>query len=134
MQQLPVFVYGTLRPGCANFSWTLDGNTTSITPATLDAAVMYRGPGFPYVAAGDGVVVGDLIDLVPGRYRDVLATLDRLEGYDPDRRGGSNHYDRVQRTVTTADGPRPAWVYMVASGPGREPIRSGDWLAAAVAG
>lgn len=132
MKQLPVFVYGTLRPGCGNFAWTLAGNTAAITPATLDGATMYRGPGFPYVAAGDGVVVGDLIDITADRYDDVLATLDGLEGYRPGHRGGS-HYDRVQCTVMTPDGPRQAWVYMVNQQLGREPIPSGDWLVATTA-
>ena len=41
----------------------------------------------------------------------MLADLDRREGYDPDDPAGSA-YLRRRTTVTTADGPAEAWVYV----------------------
>ena len=125
MDQLPVFVYGTLRPGRGNYGWALSGRTVNEEPATLAGAVMHHGPGFPYVVTGDGVVVGDLIEVDPAAYDDVMASLDALEGYRPARR--SNLYDRVVTSVRTATGPRKAWVYLAARVPAGPLVASGEW-------
>lgn len=126
MDQLPVFVYGTLRPGLGNYRWLLAGQTVHEQPATLPDAVMHEGPGFPYVVDGDGVVRGDLVEVRADVYVEVLASLDSLEGYSPSRR--ANHYDRVVRTVDTSAGPRQTWVYLAAATPDGPVVASGDWL------
>ncbi len=129
--QLPVFVYGTLRPGFGNYSWALAGKTVAETDATLPNSVMHHGGGFPLVVHGDATVTGVAIDVDPDRYGDVLAALDALEGYRP--AGRSNLYDRVVRTVYTPSGPRRAWVYLYAADglDTRPVIASGDWATVA---
>ncbi len=138
MTNLPFFVYGTLRPGQGNYR-LLAGQTVAEFPATLPGHALY-GPGLPYVTAGeeDSAVVGDLIYVAAERHAEVLARLDCLEGYRPDR--SDNHYDREARTVryVDVDGAEAttlAWVYLA----GRwarerlrlgERIAGGDWLAA----
>ena len=134
----PFFVYGTLRPGQGNYR-LLAGRTVDERPATLPGHALY-GPGLPYVTEGeeDSAVVGTLIFVAPERYDEVLADLDRLEGYRP---GGTwSHYDREARPVRYVgdDGGEAttvAWVYLA----GREArsrlrpserITGGDWLAA----
>lgn len=136
MTNHPFFVYGTLRPGQANHARLLAGRTVAEVPAILGGHALY-GPGLPYVTAGERAcsVVGDLIFVGPESYVEVLADLDRLEGYDP---GRPSHYERVARTVRYLgpDGCETtvlAWVYLAGPmarkhlGPA-ERIVSGDWL------
>ncbi|MCQ4043599.1 gamma-glutamylcyclotransferase family protein [Streptantibioticus rubrisoli] len=131
--RLPVFVYGTLRPGEANHG-LLRGRTAAETPAVLSGALLYEGPGYPYAVddPGGGEIHGELIDPLPQVYEAVLADLDRLEEYVPGAPG--NLYERVAREVRPTSGrPRSAWVYFAAPATARVlrangvPIRSGDW-------
>lgn len=131
---LPFFVYGTLRPGEGNHDLYLRGRTCSEEPGRLTGAVLYDGPGYPYVVEQPGgEVLGDLVTALPEEYGRLLRELDRLEEYVPgDPR---NLYERVGRDVVRADGSRVrAWVYLAASPvAARLRIRGtvipgGDWL------
>ncbi|WP_149183219.1 gamma-glutamylcyclotransferase family protein [Streptomyces sp. TRM49041] len=130
MSELPIFVYGTLRPGAYNHDRFLKGRTGAEEPARLPGALLHDGPGYPYVARGDGEVVGDLVHAAPGRYRELLSVLDRLEDFL-----GPGHplnvYEREARDVVRVrDGSAVrAWVYVAA--PRTElgaPVPGGDWL------
>ncbi|GGR75139.1 gamma-glutamylcyclotransferase [Streptomyces aureoverticillatus] len=114
-EHLPVFVYGTLRPGERNHAAYLRGRITSTTPARLPHTVLYAGPGYPYAVETPEAtqVDGDLITPDPTAYETLLAALDHLEDYSPgDPR---NLYERVAREVTCEDGTRTrAWVYVAA--------------------
>ncbi|MGW1888982.1 gamma-glutamylcyclotransferase family protein [Streptomyces sp. NPDC002004] len=133
--RLPFFVYGTLRPGEVNHDLFLRGRTASEEPGRLGGAVLYDGPGYPYVVEepGGSVVRGELVTALPEVYGELLGALDRLEEYAPgDPR---NLYERVARDVTRPDGTAVrAWVYVAAPGVAvrlrahGHPIGSGDWL------
>ncbi|MEV5505351.1 gamma-glutamylcyclotransferase family protein [Streptomyces orinoci] len=112
MPQLPLFVYGTLRPGRHNYARYLQGHTTAEKPARLRGAALYEGPGYPFaVPAPHSQVHGDLITLAPAGYAAVLTTLDALEGYAPG--APDNLYERVALPVELPTGERPpAWVYL----------------------
>lgn len=136
-EQLPVFVYGTLRPGQRLHRLLADA-TTNAERAVLPGHQLYGvGMAFPYVTpatAPGRQVVGDLLDLDPDAYPQVLARLDQVEGYHPDHEGQS-HYLRRQVAVQVAGQSRSAWVYL--AGPGAAECLtddllspSGDWLAA----
>ncbi|ORT61897.1 gamma-glutamylcyclotransferase family protein [Streptomyces sp. CB03238] len=121
MRELPFFVYGTLRPGEYNHDLFLRGRTAAEESARLTGALLYEGPGYPYLVRGAGQVVGELISAAPGGYEELLAVLDRLEhGYERE----------VCEVVRARDGAMVrAWVY-VATPAVRlgEPIAGGDWL------
>ncbi|MFE1958089.1 gamma-glutamylcyclotransferase family protein [Streptomyces sp. NPDC059479] len=132
--ELPFFVYGTLRPGEPNYDLCLRGRTAHEEPARLEGALLYDGPGYPYVIEDRGTVVGDLITAKPGQYGELLAVLDELEEYfapgDP-----ANVYERVARDVLSAGGTTvSAWVYFAAPRVAHELrargrlIAGGDWL------
>ncbi|WP_446041366.1 gamma-glutamylcyclotransferase family protein [Streptomyces sp. SID1121] len=145
-EELPFFVYGTLRPGEDNYELFLRGRTTGEEPARLEDAALYDGPGYPYAIETPGAtVVGEIVSALPGAgpgpgaepgsYRELLAVLDELEEYmapgDP-----RNLYERVPRDVRRADGGTVrAWVYFAAPRVARElraagrPIAGGDWIA-----
>ncbi len=118
---LPFFVYGTLRPGEVNHELFLRGRTASEEPATLQDAVLYDGPGYPYAVHRPGAtIVGELITAAPGGYRALLAALDRLEEYEGPGRPG-NVYDRIAREALRPDGTSVrAWVYLAS------PLIAGD--------
>lgn len=130
---LPFFVYGTLRPGEANHDLFLRGRTRSEEPARLAGAVLYAGPGYPYlVEEPGGVVHGELVTARPETYGRLLGELDRLEECVPgDPR---SLYERVERDVLRADGGTArAWVYVAAPAVAAHlhrhgtRIEGGDW-------
>lgn len=128
--ELPFFVYGTLRPGEVNHDLFLRGRTAAEEPARLAGALLYDGPGYPYAAPGEGAVAGELVTAAPGAYGELLAVLDRLEDYF-----GPGHprnlYERRRCEVRRLrDGATvPAWVYLAAPGAALGPlIDGGDWL------
>ncbi|MEV0525087.1 gamma-glutamylcyclotransferase family protein [Streptomyces sp. NPDC050439] len=113
--RLPFFVYGTLRPGERHHDVHLRGGIATECPARLPGAVLYEGPGYPYLVKGpeSGPVHGELITATPSAYDRLIADLDVLEGYAPgDPR---NLYERVEREVILLGGaPASAWVYVAA--------------------
>ncbi|MFG2328506.1 gamma-glutamylcyclotransferase family protein [Streptomyces sp. NPDC048604] len=129
-EQLPFFVYGTLRPGEVNHDLFLRGRVTAEEPARLTGALLYDGPGYPYAAHGDGRVAGELVTAAPGAYAELLVVLDRLEDYFGPRHP-RNLYERERREVLRLrDGATvPAWVYFAAPAARLGPlIGGGDWL------
>ncbi|MGW1496492.1 gamma-glutamylcyclotransferase family protein [Streptomyces sp. NPDC002402] len=134
-EELPFFVYGTLRPGEGNHDLFLHGRTAAEEPAVLADAVLYEGPGYPYalLEPGGGTVAGEVVTAAPGEYGELLAVLDRLEEYVAPGHP-RNLYDRVAREVRRPDGTAVrAWVYVAAPGVARKlrttgtPIPGGDW-------
>jgi gamma-glutamylcyclotransferase (GGCT)/AIG2-like uncharacterized protein YtfP len=127
--RLPVFVYGTLRPGEKNYPLFLAGKTRDETPATTEGQLFFvRDGGYPYVLPFSGRVVGALVDLLPSVYDQTLNQLDLLEEYDP-RNEAASLYLRRPCIVTAAEGSRrTAWIYFW-NGPERagEKIESGDF-------
>lgn len=133
---VPFFVYGTLRPGEGNYSWSLKGNTTREERATLTGGAMYNAGGFPYVIrdeSADTKVVGEVCWVTDEAYAEVESALNHLEGYYGP--GYRNHYDRESVTVTLDSGEQvQALVYLVPEHNKKrivaqcDLIASGDWL------
>jgi gamma-glutamylcyclotransferase (GGCT)/AIG2-like uncharacterized protein YtfP len=125
---LPVFVYGTLRPGAWNHDRFLaPWLAAPCRPARLAGHALHHLGGLPYVVADPTMtagVAGELADLDPDRLGDAIHELDLLEDVD----GG--HYVRVEVAVV---GGERAWVYVAgplvadALGPGTA-VGHGDWL------
>lgn len=124
--ELPIFCYGTLRPGWSNSRIWMgradvahDGACYAIGVALHDA-----GP-FPYARSStNSVTAGALIMPHPGLYGDILERLDMLEGVP-------NHYHRTTVAVHTPYGIECAWIYLAASDVSRLPeVPSNDWTQA----
>lgn len=125
---LPVFVYGTLRPGGWNHDrWLAPWLAEPSEPALLPGHGLHALDGLPYVVAGPGgPVAGAVARLDPDRRVVALAALDRLEGVD------DGHYARVDVVL---DGGARAWAWMAGAGVARRLseatlVVGGDWLAA----
>ncbi len=130
-RQLPFFVYGTLLPGQPNaYVW---GQSIVVQDkATLTPGRLYDLGDYPIcVETADGLVHGLVITVRTTDYDAVLAELDALEGYMPDRPDESE-YIRVSRKVQLENGTAvTAWVYIAPPHftPMLPMIPDGDWLA-----
>ncbi|MBV9791107.1 MAG: gamma-glutamylcyclotransferase [Chloroflexi bacterium] len=135
-EHLPVFVYGTLRAGQANWRRYLQGKTLSTHPAIAPDHKMYA-TNYAYVTDAPGQqIVGELVEIRPECYERVMQDLDRLEDYDPLDLEHSL-YVRVERDVLVV-GAAPnaccrAWIYHLnprrhASFSDADLVAGGDWL------
>lgn len=135
-EQLPVFVYGTLRTGQGNWRRYLQGKTSAQRPAIAPDHKMYA-TNYAYVTDAPGQqIVGELVEIWPECYGRVMRDLDRLEDYDP-LDPEHSLYVRVEREVLLVDAEphrrRRAWIYHL--NPRRHDafsdadlVADGDWL------
>jgi gamma-glutamylcyclotransferase (GGCT)/AIG2-like uncharacterized protein YtfP len=88
---LRVFVYGTLKPGEANYQKYCADKVISTTPAIALGELFALPMGFPAMTSGNKPVHGYLLcfsDL------EILTELDDLEDYLPTRAESDNLYNR----------------------------------------
>jgi gamma-glutamylcyclotransferase (GGCT)/AIG2-like uncharacterized protein YtfP len=84
--------------------------------------------GYPYLTSGKGKVFGEMMELLPEQYEEVLRKLDELEEYDP-RDEKHSAYLRRRIEAVLEDGERiTVWAYYwnCPEISGRR-IRSGDF-------
>lgn len=126
---LPVFVYGTLRPGQTNYG-LLRGFTVTETPAQIANMDLFALPDYPMALSGSRIVVGDLLFLTPTSYRSLLLRLDDLEGWIPEL--PNCQFRRIQcRATIQGQGEHDAWMYIgnrTYLGTEPELIDHGDWV------
>jgi gamma-glutamylcyclotransferase (GGCT)/AIG2-like uncharacterized protein YtfP len=134
MDQLPIFVYGTLRAGQKNYRRYLQGKTVRETPASCSGRLfVLLEEGYPYLLPGPGRVWGELVFIAPEWYQQVLRRLDALEEYDSAREAASV-YLRRRAAVHLVNGEEfQAWVYYWNRPALGELIASGDFLDSPVA-
>lgn len=126
---LPVFAYGTLRPGHGNHSWIAD-DVLGTQTATMNGLALFDNGAFPYAVENPAsAITGDLLHLDPTTYPRALRHLDHLEGFQERSPAHTCHYLRIIRETTT--GVR-AFIYL--AGPRATAridslprIPSGDW-------
>lgn len=106
---LPVFVFGTLRPGNGNaVTWHDTGKARYDDEALLANHRLVTNGFFPYCLPSEGdTTVGTLIfpKNPTWAWRSMIAAMDMLEGVPA-------HYTRQMVTVHTPDGSLPAWYYV----------------------
>jgi gamma-glutamylcyclotransferase (GGCT)/AIG2-like uncharacterized protein YtfP len=103
----PVFVYGTLRPGCGNDRlWRGKASATHNGDVFVSGYRLVHNGWFPYALADDkSIAVGCLVNPFPAFELEVLARLDALEGVP-------HHYLRLEVDAHTPDGVTRAWMYV----------------------
>jgi len=120
-----IFVYGTLKVG-NHFAKNFDALRLASLPGKIKGT-LYRGPFFPMLKC-DGAhdVEGELHTYK--RPSEVLAMMDRIEGYEEGRKEG-NFYVRKKVEVTLENGRKEkAFVYEFnESVENAEAIPSGRW-------
>lgn len=110
--RLPLFVYGTLRPGTPGFATYLDGAALSVRPATVRGLLwLHPVEEYPYLSSGDGIVCGELVEVEAAAWGRIIATLDSYEDYTAEDEPGSLY---LRRPVTASPGDGTtisAWTY-----------------------
>lgn len=108
-----VFVYGTLKPGEANYKKYCAGKVVDVKRAFVQGKLFALPMGYPAMTLGDNQVYGYLLSFSNPR---VLNELDVLENYQPTRQPSENLYNRqtieVYEPQSTSLGL--AWVYLMA--------------------
>ena len=113
-----VFVYGTLKPGgfyhdrfCGAFNFEAE-------EAYVDGRLFdFPQLGYPGALHGEGSRIRGFILRFSHPETEVLAKLDKLEGYDPKRSEDLNEYYRkcvpVFKEVHDAEASEKAWCYFM---------------------
>lgn len=127
-----MFVYGTLRPGQANWGRLLAAAAERVVAGRLAGVVLLDCGRYPAAVErpGAGGAVGEVVWVQPEAWLTTLAALDHLEGYDP--ANNDRLYDRVVRSIESAEGPVDCWVYLAGrmlAGSARPVVPDGDWVA-----
>ncbi|MEQ6333474.1 gamma-glutamylcyclotransferase family protein [Sphingobium sp. MK2] len=127
MSQLPLFVYGTLRPAFAGPMAAQLRATTRYIGRAVAQGRLYQIADYPaFVSGPEGQVIGDL--LMPFN---LSATLAWLDDYEECTRAypEPHEYRREQLTVQGQSGRVIAWAYIYALPVTDLPlIASGDFL------
>ncbi len=109
---LRVFVYGTLKPGEANYQKYCAGKVLDATPAITLGELFALPMGFPAMTLGDRPVYGYLLSFTNP---EILMALDELEDYQPARDASENLYYRQMIEIYDLEERSLgcAWVYLM---------------------
>ncbi len=107
---LSLFAYGTLKPGEANYHYVAP-SVLAATPAWVRGDLYDLPLGYPALTTGRGWVAGLWFQLQGPPH--LLARLDDLEDYHPERPQAANEYERRWTPLFTAQGASlgHAWAY-----------------------
>ncbi|MGF1591213.1 MAG: gamma-glutamylcyclotransferase [Pleurocapsa sp.] len=110
LSNVAVFVYGTLKPGEANYAAYCGTKVVSQVTAYTRGSLYALPMGYPAMSKGESKVYGFLLTFDDSS---ILASLDQLEGYHEQRTPDLNEYER-QLTLVYNHSDRPiglAWAY-----------------------
>jgi gamma-glutamylcyclotransferase (GGCT)/AIG2-like uncharacterized protein YtfP len=130
LDNLKIFVYGTLKPGETNYQRYCTGKVVEAKRAIAFGQLFDLPLGYPAMTIGDSPVQGFLLTFADPN---VLSILDELEDYDPQRLPEENEYYRQEIDIysPTDQALGLAWVYLMTSKQVQYlegiPIPSGWW-------
>lgn len=105
---LRVFVYGTLKPGEANYQRYCAGKILNAKRAVTIGKLFALPMGYPAMTPGQNQVHGYLLSFSEP---EVLSALDYLEDYQPTRAISENLYNRQQVEVYDLQGKSLGWAW-----------------------
>lgn len=107
-----VFVYGTLKPGEANYQRYCAGKLVNVQRAIALGKLFALPLGYPAMTVGDTPVQGYLLYFADAEN---LTELDQLEDYQTTRQKSENLYNREQIEIFNQDwlSLGQAWVYLM---------------------
>lgn len=109
---IPVFVYGTLKPGETYHAAYCDGRVARYEYAIARGQLYALPFGYPAMTQGNDIIYGYLLWLKDSA---ALQALDELEDYDPQRPVLQNEYNRIWVEIFTPTHTSLgfAWVYQM---------------------
>lgn len=111
-----VFVYGTLKPGEANYQKYCVRKVVSAQRATTRGQIFALPMGYPAMTLGASLVHGYLLSFADSR---ILSELDELEDYQSTRKISENLYNRQQVEVFNLQEVSLAWAWVYLMTPHR---------------
>lgn len=124
---MQVFVYGTLKPGEANYRAYCGDRPHRAQPAyTWGRLYHLPNHGYPAMTHGSEQVTGVLLTFEED---DILAALDSLETYEEGRSPEQNEYDRQRIEVFTPAGQALGAVWGYVMRPAQVEQSGGLWVA-----
>ncbi|MEH1850746.1 MAG: gamma-glutamylcyclotransferase [Nostoc sp.] len=107
-----VFVYGTLKPGEANYKRYCAGKVVDVKKAFVQGKLFALPMGYPAMTLGDSKVYGYLLSFSNPK---ILNELDVLEDYQPHRQTPENLYNRqiIEVYEPQSRSYSWAWVYLM---------------------
>lgn len=126
-QTIRVFVYGTLKPGHANWTRLLRGRVRHFRAAKVRGQLLALPQGLPAAVPGEGWIYGYLLTLPAP---DLLERIDALEGFHPRRPPERNTYLRTRRPCFSPSGTSLGQVYAYFMDPARAFRMGGERVAA----
>jgi gamma-glutamylcyclotransferase (GGCT)/AIG2-like uncharacterized protein YtfP len=113
MMVIQLFVYGTLKPGEANYAPYCGDHVLSAEKVYTWGELYHLSLGYPGMTEGDRKVYGMLLTFANEK---VLATIDRLEDYQSDRPAEQNDYQRCRLPIFNLSDrfQSEAWGYRMA--------------------
>lgn len=112
LNQLKIFVYGTLKPGESNYQRYCAGKVVEEIEAIAFGQLYNLPLGYPGMTLGESPVQGFVLTFADC---DVLSLLDELEDYEPNRTPELNEYNRQLIEVYSCS-RQPlgvVWVYLM---------------------
>jgi gamma-glutamylcyclotransferase (GGCT)/AIG2-like uncharacterized protein YtfP len=107
-EEVRVFVYGTLKPGEANYQKYCAGKVKAAQRAFVFGQLFALPMGYPGMTLGEGQVQGYLLSLKNSR---ILEELDDLEGYQASRQIAENLYNRQYIEIFDLQGLCLSWAW-----------------------
>ena len=113
MSLLKVFVYGTLKPGESNYRRYCEGRVVDSYAAIAYGELFALTLGYPAMAEGRSIVHGVVLTFSDAS---ILAELDRLEDFHPQRHPDENQYNREAIEIFNSDRLPlgTTWAYIMA--------------------
>ncbi|MEH2171347.1 gamma-glutamylcyclotransferase family protein [Nostoc sp.] len=107
-----VFVYGTLKPGEANYKRYCASKVVDVKTALVQGKLFALPMGYPAMTLGDSQVHGYLLSFSNPK---ILNELDVLEDYQPNRKTPENLYNRqiIEVYEPQSLSYSWAWVYLM---------------------
>ena len=112
MKDIPFFVYGTLLPEQPNFRLWGDSISRMEYGRIKDCQLFDMGAYPMLVEEKEKYVHGMLMFVVPEKVDDMIAIIDELEGYDPEKHGESAYNREMREVELENEKTVTAWVYL----------------------
>ena len=112
MSFIKIFVYGTLKPGEANYQQYCGEHVVESYPAITYGQLFNLSVGYPAMTVGHRIIHGFILSFLEPK---IFLELDRLEDYHPERHSDHNEYQRRKIKTFRPDGEYlgMAWSYLM---------------------
>ena len=109
---LRVFVYGTLKPGEANYEFYCGSEVMEAKKAWTLGELYSLPQGYPAMTTGNDKIYGYLLSFNNSH---ILSSLDELEDYNPQRPDKENLYNRMEVEIFDLENNSlgVAWTYFM---------------------